>query len=100
MEVHSHSHHLTHKKKWTEYFLEFLMLFLAVFLGFLAENFREHQVEKERAKQYIFSFCEDLKKDTARINVLIKYDEEKIAALAGMYGCYDTVLKNLQATAC
>ena len=40
MEVH-HPHHVTHKKKWGEYLLEFLMLFLAVFLGFLAENWRE-----------------------------------------------------------
>ena len=35
MEVHKHPHHATHKKKWGEYFLEFLMLFLAVFLGFV-----------------------------------------------------------------
>ena len=41
MEVHKHPHHVTHKKKWGEYILEFLMLFLAVFLGFLAENLRE-----------------------------------------------------------
>jgi hypothetical protein len=46
MEVH-HPHHPTHKKKWTEYLLEFLMLFLAVFLGFIAENIREHSVEKK-----------------------------------------------------
>jgi len=38
MEVHKHPHNVTHKKKWGEYFLEFLMLFLAVFLGFVAEN--------------------------------------------------------------
>ena len=31
MEVHKHAHHVMHKKKWTEYFLEFFMLFLAVF---------------------------------------------------------------------
>ena len=31
MEVHKHPHHATHKKKWTEYLLEFFMLFLAVF---------------------------------------------------------------------
>ncbi len=30
MEVH-HPHHLTHKKKWTEYLLEFFMLFLQCF---------------------------------------------------------------------
>jgi len=100
MEVQKHPHHPTHKKKWGEYFLEFLMLFLAVFLGFLAENLREHQLEKEKAKQYILSFCEDLKNDTFRIKTLIKYDEDKIAALMGMYSCYDTVLKNPEATGC
>ncbi len=40
MEVHAHTH--TARKKWTHYFWEFLMLFLAVFCGFLAENQREH----------------------------------------------------------
>ncbi len=48
MEVHKHPHHVTHKKKWTEYLLEFFMLFLAVFLGFLAENIREDNVERRR----------------------------------------------------
>ena len=38
MEVHHHSHH---PKKWKEYITEFLMLFLAVTLGFLAEYLRE-----------------------------------------------------------
>ena len=51
MEVHKHPHHVTHKKKWGEYLLEFLMLFLAVFLGFVAENIREHKVEREREKE-------------------------------------------------
>jgi hypothetical protein len=45
MEVHHHSHH---PKKWKEYITEFLMLFLAVSLGFMAENIREHQIEKHR----------------------------------------------------
>jgi len=36
MEVHSHAH--TDRKKWTHYLWEFLMLFLAVFCGFLAEK--------------------------------------------------------------
>ena len=39
------------------------MLFLAVFLGFVAENIREHIVEKEREKQYIESLIADLKTD-------------------------------------
>jgi len=64
MEVHKHPHHVMHKKKWTEYVLEFFMLFLAVFLGFIAENIRERSVEKHREKQYLFSLVEDLKEDT------------------------------------
>ena len=45
MEVHTHTH--TARKKWTHYLWEFLMLFLAVFAGFLAENQREHIVEHQ-----------------------------------------------------
>ena len=64
MEVHKHPHHIMHKKKWLEYLLEFTMLFMAVFLGFLAENIREHRVEKERGKEYVRSIINDLKADT------------------------------------
>jgi len=61
MEVHAHTH--TARKKWTHYLWEFLMLFLAVFCGFLAENIREHGVEHQREKQYIQSLIADLKND-------------------------------------
>ncbi|HXL56309.1 MAG TPA: hypothetical protein VN958_08640, partial [Chitinophagaceae bacterium] len=71
MEVHKHPHHVTHKKKWGEYFLEFLMLFLAVFLGFIAENFREHSVEGRKEKEYINSIIEDLKTDSANLYFII-----------------------------
>ncbi len=77
MEVQKHPHHVTHKKKWGEYLLEFFMLFLAVFLGFVAENIREHSVEKNREKEYIKSMVEDLETDSAflelSINKLIPY---------------------------
>ena len=98
MEVHAHTH--TERKKWTHYLWEFLMLFLAVFCGFLAENFREHQVEKEKGKQYIQSLYEDLKADTTRLGLLINSDKDKIAGLSNMMACYDTVTKNLRSTSC
>ncbi len=44
------------------------MLFLAVFCGFLAENQREHYVEKQRAKQFAKSLIKDLKRDTISLN--------------------------------
>ena len=99
MEVHHHSH--SHgKKNWKNYFWEFLMLFLAVFCGFLAEYYLEHRIEKERAKQYLQSLYEDLKTDTARLKLLIIRDNEKIAAMADMTSCYDTVIKDMKTTSC
>ena len=98
MEVHAHSH--TARKKWTHYLWEFLMLFLAVFCGFLAEYQLEHKIEKDRANQYILSFYEDLSSDTIKINFLLKYDNEKIAALSDMVSCYDSISKKRIATDC
>ncbi len=63
MEVHAHTH--IERKKWTHYLWEFLMLFLAVFCGFLAENQREHYVEHQREKQYARQLLSDLRADSA-----------------------------------
>jgi len=67
MEVHHHPH--TERKKWHHYFFEFLMLFLAVFAGFLAENWREQIVERKREKEYIRSMIEDLNRDTTELSI-------------------------------
>ena len=68
MELHAHSH--TPRKKWTHYFWEFLMLFLAVFCGFLAEYQLEHKIERERANQLKKGLFNDLKTDTMSLNYL------------------------------
>src|SRR4030095_1711800 len=65
MEVHHHAH--TGQKKWSHYFWDFLMLFLAITAGFFVENQRDHYVEHLREKAFIRSFVEDLKQDTANI---------------------------------
>ena len=75
MEVHAHSH--TPRNKWTHYLWEFLMLFLAVFCGFLAENQREHLVEHQREKQYIKNLLQDLKQDTSALSQNIKSRERR-----------------------
>jgi hypothetical protein len=69
MEVHTHTH--TPRKKWTHYFWEFFMLFLAVTAGFLVENEREHYVEHLREKQFISSLLVDVKLDTTNLNRII-----------------------------
>ena len=69
MEVHHHSQH--GKKKWTEYFWEFFMLFLAVTLGFLVENQREHYIEHLRVKELARSLAADLARDTGNMTYII-----------------------------
>ena len=79
MEVHHHAH--TERKKWSHYFWEFLMLFLAVFCGFLAEYTLEHKIEKDREKQFIKSHVNDIKADVAQLNLVIQKRNEKIQRL-------------------
>ncbi len=62
MEVH-HPHHPTHKKKWSEYIIEFVMLFTAVTLGFFAENIREHISENEKKAELMKIVSLDLQRD-------------------------------------
>jgi len=76
MEVHHHAH--TARKKWTHYFWEFFMLFLAVTLGFFVENQREHYVEKKRERQYIQSFYEDLTADEHDLQLNINFLREQM----------------------
>lgn len=66
MEVH-HPHTGHNKKTWKEYLWEFLMLFLAVFCGFLAEYQLEHKIEKDRVEKYMHDMVENLKYDTTRV---------------------------------
>src|SRR5260221_1984952 len=79
MEVHAHTH--TPGKKWTHYFWEFFMLFLAVTLGFFVENQREHLVEHQREKQFIRSLFNDIKADTTNLARIINARTTKEHAL-------------------
>ena len=67
MEVH-HAHHPAHKKKISEYFLEFFMLFFAVTLGFFAENYREHSIIEHRMQENYAAIIVDLEQDNLKID--------------------------------
>ncbi|HET6768602.1 MAG TPA: hypothetical protein VFH08_14420, partial [Chitinophagaceae bacterium] len=84
MEVHAHTH--TPGKKWTHYFWEFLMLFLAVFCGFLAEYQLEHKIERDKEKVYVQNLLDDLKSDTAIYNEFSKNNKE-------MFNSIDTLIQ-------
>src|SRR6185436_4117806 len=83
MEVHQHTHPASGgtRKKWTHYLWEFLMLFLAVFCGFLAENQREHIVEHQREKKFMQSLVRDLKADTFKLGDIIQKRNDRALVL-------------------
>jgi hypothetical protein len=78
LEVHHHPD-LHHKpKKWKEYFLEFLMIFLAVTMGFIAENIREHITNRSKEKEYIRGFIRNVEDDTANLRQIISFDNIQV----------------------
>jgi len=82
MEVHHHAHNPDPdrhrgRKKWAHYFWEFLMLFLAVFCGFLAEYQLEHVIENQREEQYARQLLADLRSDSL-------FFTRRIVAMNGM----------------
>ena len=86
MEVHHHTHHNVYKN-WKIYLWEFIMLFLAVFCGFLAENQREYMVERKREKQYIRTMIMDIQTDLSNIT-------NRIAEYSSTTNRIDTILNN------
>ncbi|MFM2393481.1 MAG: hypothetical protein RLZZ546_1463 [Bacteroidota bacterium] len=95
MEVHHHSHH---PKKWKEYITEFLMLFLAVSLGFMAENIREEQIIAHQTESVIAQLRLELIQDTVQLSN-IKRVRAKLDTAVGFIAYYikkDEVEKNLE----
>ena len=81
MEVHHHPDLHHRKKKWKEYLLEFLMIFLAVTLGFFAETIRESISEKHRENDYIAGLINNIKSDTSELNRLINRNESELKGI-------------------
>ena len=69
------------KKKLKEYLLEGLMIFVAVSMGFIAENLREYIGETKQEAEYVKSLINDLKLDTTYLSKsnLVKMEAEQSA---------------------
>ncbi|MBS1501822.1 MAG: hypothetical protein JST32_07155 [Bacteroidetes bacterium] len=100
MEVHHHPQLHHEKKPWKEYILEFLMIFLAVTMGFFAETIRESISDSSKGKEYIRSYVEDLRRDTGNYSIVLTFNENKLAALNKLSACYDALQKDNKATGC
>jgi hypothetical protein len=100
MEVHHHPDLHHEKKPWKEYLLEGLMIFFAVMMGFIAENIRESISDAAKGREYIKSFVQDLRRDTATFSGVIAFDTKKMAALNNIFACYYSIEKKNESTGC
>ena len=58
------------KKGLKEYLLEGVMIFFAVFMGFIAENIREYITNRHKEKDLIVMLASELKNDTTNLRIL------------------------------
>lgn len=72
MEVHYHPQLDHNSKPWKEYLIEGFMIFIAVMMGFIAENIREDITNNQHVKQLTAQLVHDLKDDTAQLNEISK----------------------------
>jgi hypothetical protein len=77
MEVHHHPNLHHEKKPWKEYFLEFLMMFLAVTMGFFAETARENITEKSHANELAKSLYQEVYSDSVDMQYRLSLRREK-----------------------
>src|SRR5665213_3226455 len=76
MEVHHHPQ-LEHKPEpWKEYLLEGLMIFLAVTMGFFAENLREKITDNQKIHEYARSMARDLESDITLYKSSIDFNRQ------------------------
>ena len=72
MEIHHSPHIPKHSKPWKEYLLEGLMIFIAVTLGYGAENIREHYVETKKAIISAGNLYVDVLEDSVRYEQILQ----------------------------
>ena len=77
--------HFSPKKKWYVYFIDFIMLFVAVTLGFLAENVRDQQTDKNREISYLKNVHEDLLVDINKFELVISSNNLRLLMLDSLH---------------
>lgn len=63
---------------WANYLKEFLMLFLAVSLGFWVENLRQEREDRETEQEFMSSLLEDLAEDSLKVAKAIVLNQQKM----------------------
>ena len=88
MEVHHHPE--VEKKGFKEYILEGLMIFLAVTMGFFAENLRETISDNQKIHEYMQSMVSDLQSDITLYRSSVDFNQKSAQMI-------DTIINSLTA---
>lgn len=72
---------LISRERWAEYSIEFIMIFLAVAIGFFAENYREKMAEADQADELAKSLYHELRNDSIQAQAIIATRLDKEACL-------------------
>ena len=80
MEVHHHPH--VEKKSFKEYILEGLMIFMAVTMGFIAENIRENISENHKSQELAESLYKEVTADSIVMQQKIQLRNRKVKQMA------------------
>ncbi|HYM95095.1 MAG TPA: hypothetical protein VET23_13200 [Chitinophagaceae bacterium] len=102
MEIHAHAHTEPNNhggKKFKHYFWEFFMLFLAVTLGFLVENMREHYIENERLHRYLKSLLLDIESNRSVLDSAVRENSKMIVAYDSLVNQLNTATKGFDRAA-
>jgi hypothetical protein len=95
MEVHHHPHVPNHSKPWKEYIIEGIMIFVAVSLGYGAENIREHYVNKHKGIISVQNLYKDLKRDSSSyVNCIQmrKFQDSSFEVISNLFD--EKIIKN------
>ena len=75
-------------------FWEFLMLFIAITLGFFVENYREGLADREKESEIIISFINDLNTDIKELEVAINRREKREIRVDSVMYIFNNGLEN------
>ena len=97
MEVHHHPE-VPHgiKKHFKEYFLEFVMIFLAVTMGFISENIREHFSDRSKEHEYIVGLVKNLQDDTTQLKLVINQNQLQMNGIDSIWKINKTKLTDVK----
>jgi hypothetical protein len=79
--------------KYAHYLWEFLMLFLAVFCGYLAQSYFDYQSDRSKEREYIQSMVEDLQIDTGNLTNIVRDFSRRQKSMDTIFTLFENITK-------